>query len=54
MTWFPGTPESAPAKIDPKRVVIMTTIVAALVYGLVRLVIYSKWISLDTLGVPGG
>jgi predicted secreted protein len=50
----PGTPASAPSRMNIKRVIIATTLVSAVVFALVRFVIASQWIKLDTLGVPGG
>jgi predicted secreted protein len=50
----PGTPASAPSRMNIKRVIIATTLVSAVVFALVRFVIASQWIKLDILGVPGG
>lgn len=43
----PGTPESAPSKPRLLRIVLVNTVVASLVFGLVWSIIVLKWIDLD-------
>ena len=50
----PGTPASAPDKPDFKRILATTTIVAAVVFAVVQVIIRNRWITLEALGVPGG
>jgi predicted secreted protein len=51
-TVVPGTPESAPDKPDFKRIVLLTTLVAAVVLAAVHLVIRFGLIPFERLGAP--
>ena len=45
----PGQAESAPANFQPKKVVVKTTILAALLFGLYYMNYTQGWISVDDL-----
>ncbi len=45
----PGQAESAPANFNPKKVVIKTTILAAILFGLYYLNYTQGWIGVDDL-----
>ena len=47
----PGTEGAAPHKPMLLRKLLITTLVAAIVFGLFDLVVTMKWISLDTLPI---
>jgi predicted secreted protein len=49
----PGTPGSAPAHVRILRSFAITTVVAAVVFGIVYLAIAQKWISFVTPVLPG-
>lgn len=52
---IPGQAESAPANFRPKRIAIITTIVATLLFGLYYLNYVKGWITADTLNfTPSG
>lgn len=46
---IPGQAESAPANFKPRRIVIITTIVATLLFGLYYANYVKGWITADTL-----
>jgi predicted secreted protein len=46
---IPGQAESAPANFKPRRIVIITTIVATLLFGLYYANYVNGWITADTL-----
>lgn len=46
---IPGQAESAPANFKPRRIVIITTIVATLLFGLYYENYVNEWITADTL-----
>lgn len=48
----PGTPESAPARMRLVRVLLMNTVVAAAVFGIVWLAITRGWVPLEVISVP--
>ncbi len=49
-----GTPESAPAAHRAKRVILINTIVATVVFGLVWLALRYRLIPLDLAASPNG
>lgn len=46
---IPGQAESAPANFKPRRIVIITTIIATLLFGLYYANYVNGWITADTL-----
>ncbi len=51
---LPGTPSSAPASTNMRRVAGITTVVSILVFAAVYIVIRLRLVSVDIPGVPGG
>jgi len=49
----PGQSDGAPANFDPKRIVVWTTVVAAVLFGLYYLNYVEGWILPDTLNMFG-
>lgn len=47
----PGTPQSAPANLNMRRKLAMTTIAATLVFAMVATVILSGWIKVEEIDV---
>jgi predicted secreted protein len=45
----PGTPESAPAKVNVWKIIWTNTIVATVVFALVYMAIVNKWITGDLI-----
>ena len=49
MERVPGQAESAPANFNPKRILVRTTVVAGILFGLFMLNMRMGWITMDTL-----
>jgi predicted secreted protein len=49
VTKIPGQAESAPANFNPKRILMRTTVVASVLFGLFVFNLKMGWITLDSL-----
>ncbi len=49
----PGTPESAPALFQPVRIILATTLAAALVFACVWAAFQWRWIDIDAMLARG-